>query len=496
MKTGEWLESTARGVLETGVAVGGVTDYSGFHLLNSKETKHYYSIPERSALDFCHTEKVTLVGHVLPVLKKKRDPKPPIKPKAGVENYDEKLANYHLAVSKHAEIVKILKELGLSKKEQQESDLRYKFCYGPVGFVDINTLIFKHSGMITMHLAHVWWVTDLGKYTLYGICDPRFYEVISGVSDIFRTLTARPVLKSRLRAFRLKMVETMCRWDKLLPVSEHFILFHALHHIYQFLFFAGESEAYWMYVFERMNSLLKRLIRNRKDPEANIVNQMAMQAALRNLKELHGNRMRKSFDSKSGQKVFDFCSFPQEAAAAGDQPMAKAANPQMKLPKRFRSSRRYVKVVFPEQDHMIVFDLIAQRHGACSLTQAWEIKRSVIWGGVKRSSASVEPAFPTVWRRRSGFRIGENCVGQIVGIFGVNCRNSSESKQRCSVGIVKVEVFTAEYHQESALWVVDRENPDKTEWMLDSSITRSNAVVMIVPFVQKKWCVLDTSTDS
>ena len=366
-------------------------------------------------------------------------------------------------------IIGTMKLFTITPQTQKQCDQRYRLCLGPVDFVDINTLYFQHTGTVTIHLAQVFWCTDVGKYILYNAIHPALYSVIAGVSDIFRHLTASEIDVDQLRRFRVRMVEIMSNYEKIIPPTDHHVLFHDLHHVYASVLWAGPVRYFWMYVWERLNARLKRMIHSRVNPEANIMKSVLKEESAGVVGDLFFGKMESSFQSSIGQKILSFLGRNPDSADSETAPV--------KWPKRFRKNTRYKPVhtlTKRTKDAFISMGLGQDR------LKVWEVLKKIRVNGVMRTAWNHEPSFPRIHRRLSGFRISSDKVGRILRILNVN-----------GEGVVEYDIFSQRSHGPSALFLVDKK-VDTTKFMLARDLT--SHVVMFLPFVEtpESWCVIDT----
>ena len=263
-----------------------------------------------------------------------------------------------------------------------------------------------------------------------------------------------------------------------MPFTDHHIGFHLLKHCIDQVQFMGPPYFYWMYIFERLNSKLKRYITSRSNPKASILASHVQSEASLYMREVHGEELLPSFACENGKSIWD-----QYGSSSQNQ---SPSTPGIQFPLVMRVSDRYAKVV-PSVEQKEAFRALLRIH--CSYRErdaVWRVCRPVSISGVVRTSTCFEPAFPREFRRRSGFvRCHDQHSGllfaQITAIFKVG-----------EVGVVEVSVFAAaSVHAQSAMLLV-RKDSTTTEYMLAEDVPRS--VVMFVPcwWEQDHWCVIDT----
>jgi hypothetical protein len=93
-------------------------------------------------------------------------------------------------------------------------------------------------------------------------------ELFQCVSQLIQYRTRRADVKS----LRLRIYRTMHRFQIHVPKHLHTISYHLLLHVCDDILIWGPTKSTWMYVFERYVGYLVKTIRNRRSPEASLIN--------------------------------------------------------------------------------------------------------------------------------------------------------------------------------------------------------------------------------
>jgi hypothetical protein len=143
-----------------------------------------------------------------------------------------------------------------------------------------------------IHDWHVFWCGGVAQFVLSPpVVAPAAYEVVCGLCDVMKMLTTAHVNVNDLNDFFVRMVETLCHFEKTFPQTEHAIVFHLLVEIYEYVKDLGPSYTMWMYVFERYIGTLTRKIHMRQKPEMNLLAVHGIDMALDRVFAAHGDRM-------------------------------------------------------------------------------------------------------------------------------------------------------------------------------------------------------------
>jgi hypothetical protein len=162
--------------------------------------------------------------------------------------------------------------LPLSQREQDIVDLRFAGLKIPSNVCRLSNKPFAHTGKMTGYDFQV--VFSMFAKTLFYdmFSDNRVYDLICKLQEIFRCILNHIVTVSLLPALRQKIVETLVKWETVMPHSEQVTVVHLLLHVCDDMQYFGPVRNYWMYCFERYISLLAQYAKSRRFVGASIIN--------------------------------------------------------------------------------------------------------------------------------------------------------------------------------------------------------------------------------
>ena len=243
----------------------------------------YYPFIECLAIDSCHTGR-RQVKNIATALKCQTSHKAPIEPvlklgenmtetqkKKAKKEHKQKMDNWHTNMELHATASTSLRTLGLTPIEQRRADIRYRWATMP-GYSDSRGFIFQRTGDIDIHDALQLLCTGLLLYSIYPYCDPVLYGALVGLVEIWGVIIDPDTTVEQLKKFRPELDQKMAVWESVGQFSVLNMLFHVTGHIFDFRGLTGPAQGVWMFHFERLVSLLIRMIKNRATPEVNLCN--------------------------------------------------------------------------------------------------------------------------------------------------------------------------------------------------------------------------------
>ena len=205
-------------------------------------------------------------------------------PQAARDDLAKRLAKWQVNQKAHQEKKEKNKKLKQTDHDQNLMDTLYRWAAGPGEFGSPSRRPLLWTGTMNIHYCQNWWASDICLYMMYPFVDDDLYEVIYGLHCIIALLLEQPVDYDKLNAYRPTMEKTMENYKRVIPHNCHGILVHALPHIYDYqMATLSPALATAMYIFERMVSLYNRLIHDRRDPEANLANNLDQQTGISNV---------------------------------------------------------------------------------------------------------------------------------------------------------------------------------------------------------------------
>ncbi len=205
-------------------------------------------------------------------------------PQAAKDDLAKRRAKWKIQQEAHQHKKERNKKFKQTDYDQNLMDILYRWTAGPGEFGSPSRRPLLWTGTFNIHYCQNWWVSDICLYMMYPFVDGELYEVIYGLHCIIALLLIVPVDVDKLKEYRPTMIQTMEKYERVIPHNCHGILVHCLPHIYDFQMETGSPAlATAMYIFERLVAMYNRLIHDRRDPEGNLANSLDQQTAISNV---------------------------------------------------------------------------------------------------------------------------------------------------------------------------------------------------------------------
>ena len=285
------------------VHVTGVWGTSPLSKVRVSDQGDKFDLTSRSMKDPVHVMK-GVTSHVMRIIKgyTPKKPKKPVRPgrreeeterayNKRVESYNRKLRGYHVDLEHHEGLCEYITSLVPSPSHFVLAMDRFNSIMGRPGFVNGCPVQSHYSP--TMHDCHVWWTSGICKLVMSPpVLSTPLYEVICGLCDILTTITSNEVNRDDLDSFYPEMIETLCKFEKVFPVTEHAIVVHLILEIYNGIRRVGPVYYHWMYVFERFVGRTARMVKDKGHPETNLMNVHSLRCSLDHVTRVHGDTLR------------------------------------------------------------------------------------------------------------------------------------------------------------------------------------------------------------
>ena len=159
----------------------------------------------------------------------------------------------------------------LSVGEIRIANERAKSVCVPAGFDWKPSAVFSRPVGMKSHSWKQMVSTSILKYCLRGLLGKRQRETLFCLCDVLSRVCVEVVDITLLNRLEDDVHRALVLLERDFPVSLHVIVFHLLHHLPFYIRRFGPIYSFWMYPYERFNSWLIRRIKNRRYPEATVI---------------------------------------------------------------------------------------------------------------------------------------------------------------------------------------------------------------------------------
>jgi hypothetical protein len=117
-----------------------------------------------------------------------------------------------------------------------------------------------------------------GKYFLRYVWDlndkqaVQHYQLLCEFIDLFRTICQHEITTDEIAELRTKIKSALHAYETIVPVTEHDIIIHLMHHIPDQLERYGPCRTWWMFHVERFFGWCSRAVHKHNDVEASLMN--------------------------------------------------------------------------------------------------------------------------------------------------------------------------------------------------------------------------------
>lgn len=109
------------------------------------------------------------------------------------------------------------------------------------------------------------------KYCIRGLLGEQQRKTLFELCDVVASLLDYGVTNDSIDSLEYRVHRVLSLLERDFPISLHVIVFHLLHHLPMFIRRFGAAHSFWMYPMERFNSWIAARIKNRRYPEATVL---------------------------------------------------------------------------------------------------------------------------------------------------------------------------------------------------------------------------------